>query len=255
MPQGGAGAGGRSNAHATAVAALAASEHGAPSGGVAGRPRAAKKGGPLARHRITPALAAALPGLTRNIEQMAAARLVRSGATVRLTDVKKSADAEAALKRAEKSSRAAGKAVSAILARGKNAKGVRGEFDANELAELDPELKTLLEHRRVTSGGGKAGAKAGAKAAEDPFAGVAAAAAGEAGEDSGDEGAGAGAASSAAMPRAGVKRRGGGGTVSGGKRVAALEKGAGGGGGGAKGGDALFASDAAVAAQFGADFL
>jgi hypothetical protein len=191
------------------------------------------------------AFKAGLGKMISDIEAIAAAKLVKSGAAVQLSDLKRIGQGEI---RTQGKKRARVNAVTSVLTRGRNLKGVRGEIDVDELAELDPELKAYVDHRKATAGGGgkKSGGGAGA------------------GGGSGHRGSGPIEATAPAVvvrrtgpidpttrPRgvgkvAAARANATGGTA---KRIMpnnAAEKPASAGG--------LFASDAQVAAQFGADF-
>ena len=196
------------------------------------------------------AFKAGLGKMISDIEAIAAAKLVKSGAAVQLSDLKRIGQGEI---RTQGKKRARVNAVTSVLARGRNLKGVRGEIDVDELAELDPELKAYVDHRKATAGGGGKKSTSGAGA----------------GGGSGHRGtgpieavAGAGAGAAAVVRRTGpidptTRPRGVGkvaaarANATGGpaKRImpsSAAEKPASAGG--------LFASDAQVAVQFGADF-
>jgi hypothetical protein len=175
--------------------------------------------------QINPNFGRALPSMVRDIEDAAAGKLLRSGASMKLDDLKRAGvDENKAI--AKKRKRV--NPVSALLARGRNIKGLRGEFSAEELAELDPDLKRLMAERERT-GGAKRAARAGG-------------------------GGGGGGGGEGALPaRAGGGGGGGGGAASGGRgRVQALS-----GAAGALSAEAggVFASDPEVAATFGKDFL
>lgn len=114
-----------------------------------GRERNVKKGGPR-EAALTPGFAAALPGMIKTAEAIAASRLTRSGAKIRLNEIKELASEEIKMKAEANRKR---NYVSEVLSRTRNVKGVRGEFDAEELAKLDPELKAILDKRHVSQGG------------------------------------------------------------------------------------------------------
>jgi hypothetical protein len=188
---------------------------------------------------INPNYKAALHGITRNIEQLVAGKLVQSGAKVHLTDIKRVGAAEVKDK-AQQRKRA--NKVSELLDKGRNLKGVRGEFNADELAELDPELKGILDHRKATAGGGTGGAAKRARAA----AAEAGSAEGGSGSGSGSGSGAAGAAEGSGMTASGAIKGKGARSL---KRVAALSAGA-----ASSGAAGVFASEQEVAATFGADF-
>lgn len=177
---------------------------------------------------ITESFASALPRMNQNTEAIAAAKLLKSGAIIRMKDVKEVGQLEIRQQRLDSKKK---NAVTDILNRAKNLKGFKGGLDAEELAALDPELKALLDHRKATSGR--------KRAAEDSTAQ--------------EEGAGSAAPSKGstiplpAAKKTKVSTAGGG---SKGVRVESLATGAGSGGG-----QPLFASDDAVASTFGKDFL
>jgi hypothetical protein len=98
------------------------------------------------------AFKAGLGKMISDIEAITAAKLVKSGAGVQLSDIKRIGAGE--IKSSNKK-RARPNAISRILSRGKNLKGVRGDFDISELADLDDELKVFIDHRRKTAGGGE----------------------------------------------------------------------------------------------------
>lgn len=100
------------------------------------------------------AFKAGLGKMITDIESIAAAKLVKSGAAIQLSDLKRIGQGEI---RTQGKKRARVNAVTQVLTRGRNLKGVRGEIDVDELAELDPELKAYVDHRKATSGKGKLG--------------------------------------------------------------------------------------------------
>lgn len=106
-----------------------------------------------------PRFKAALGGMILDIEAIAAAKLLRSGASVKMADIKRVGQTEV---RSAAKKRARPNAVSNVLGRGRNLKGLRGDYSAEELAELDPELKIIVDHRRATAGAGAAGGGGGA---------------------------------------------------------------------------------------------
>lgn len=187
------------------------------------------------------AFKAGLGKMISDIEAITAAKLVKSGAGVQLSDIKRIGAGE--IKSSNKK-RARPNAISKILSRGKNLKGVRGDFDISELADLDDELKVFIDHRRKTAGGGEkkpgsanAGTGGGASAA------VVAAPAAPLDASARPRGMGKAAAEA---------RAGGTGSVRGASRTQlTLPKEAAGTPAAAGG---LFASDAQVSARFGADF-
>lgn len=253
------------------------------------KPKNVKRGGPMGII-VNERFAAALPSMTRNIEHIIAGKAVQDGAHLIMRDVKDNGSAavkeRASLKRKRNE-------VSVLLSKGRNAKGVRGEFDVDELAELAPELKKLLTQRAATSGKTTTG---GARSSSSSNGGAAAhggagsgssgsggdgdgreidfdgeevrnrdrdthsedeegAAEGE-GQGSSSAGAAAAASSSSSSTVGGMSKskggKGKGKSKGSGRKLPLL---AGGGAGAGAGGAAVFASDAAVADTFGADFV
>ncbi len=226
-----------------------------------------RRGGPNGRP-LDAKLVTALPGLVRNIEAIVAGRAAQSGTFMRLKEMKEVGSREVEEKRAKAGGQRVNgvKAVNKVLEKARNAKGVRGGFDVEELAELAPELKDLI----AAAGGGDKSAKSSNAAARGPGAiggGAGAGAGGGSGVVVGPthgkrqlEGAGAGAGASATSSAAAVAKKS--------RQAEEAEKmrrrkaavGAGGAGGGAAaaagaGGASLFRDDAEVAAEFGADFV
>ena len=173
--------------------------------------------------QINPNYLASLPSITRNIEQLTAGKLLQSGLGLHLTDIRDSGKQEV---KAKGIKRKRANPITTLLQRGKNLKGVKGEFDAEELAALDPELRTMLDHRRATSGAGGGVSK----------------------KRRGGSG-GEGGAAGAGMPAPSGEGGGGGG---GGRGRAQALSGPLGTAAGAKG---VFATDAEVEGALGADFL
>jgi hypothetical protein len=215
-----------------------------------------KRGGPLVFHAAAanPGFASALHHMIGTIETIAAGKAARAGGSMRLGDVRKRGEVEAAAKRAEARAEAPGprgkESVAKVLAKCRNAKGVRGGFDVEELAELAPELKALLGQGQGKGQGG--GARGGAK---------------DGGSSGGADGAAQGAAAMAGLKR--KERAGAGGADADFGGAPSGKRRAGGGGGGGRAGAgagrdplpsgpapaSLFATDAEVAATFGADFV
>jgi hypothetical protein len=104
--------------------------------------------------QINPNFLKSLPSITRNIEQLTAGKLLQSGLGLHMTDIRASGKSEM---KAKGKKRRRVNPISALLLRGKNLKGVKGEFDTEELAALDPELRTMLAHRKASSGAGGSG--------------------------------------------------------------------------------------------------
>jgi hypothetical protein len=191
-----------------------------------------------------PRFKAALGGMILDIEAIAAAKLLRSGASVKMADIKRVGQTEV---RSAAKKRARPNAVSNVLGRGRNLKGLRGDYSAEELAELDPELKVIVDHRRATAGAGAAGGGGGGAGGGGGGGGAAGGAGGGGGSGGG------GGARAAGVP--GVRARGEGKSAhtrrtAGGASLtlpvgsASAPSAAGG----------VFASDAEVRATFGDDF-
>ena len=179
--------------------------------------------------QINPNFLKSLPSMTRDIEQLTAGKLLQSGQTLRLNDIREIGKQEV---KAKGIKRKRANPITELLSKGKNVRGIKGEFDASELAELDPELKSLMDHRKATSGGG-----GDAKRKRD-------------GGGSGANAAAAGAAGKGSMPAPSGGTEGGG---KGGGRGRALALSA------PLGEDAttrgVFATDAEVKASLGEEFL
>jgi uncharacterized membrane protein YgcG len=109
-----------------------------------------KRGGPL-NHTINPTFAAALPGMIRNIELIAAGKAMQSGIGLHTHDMKSAGAIEMKsikLKRVKGANKGATE-VAKIVNRGRNAKGIRGKFDIDELAALQPDLKKVVNKRQL----------------------------------------------------------------------------------------------------------
>jgi hypothetical protein len=205
------------------------------------KPKNVRRGGPMGI-MVNDNFAAALPSMTRNIEQIIAGKAVQDGAFLLLNDVKEKGATDvkehASLKRKRNE-------VSVLLSRGRNAKGVRGEYDLDELAELEPELKKLVTERMKTSGGGSgggSGGKKGSSSAEDDSASAAISNfVNDLGISRGKKRGGGGSGSASASG-------GGGGRP---QKVPALDKAT----GKSSSKEGVFADDDAVAATFGDDFV
>jgi hypothetical protein len=169
---------------------------------------------------------AAMPQMTANAEAMAAGKLLKSGALLRMNDVRASGAAELKEKALEARRK---NPVTALLSKTGHIKGMRGDMDIDELAALDPALKSLLDHRKVSAGGRKRPAPGAEGAVSSSLLG------------------------SGAPNKKGRSASGGGGRTGGGTRKGRAEGSAGASAG--EGGEALFATDAAVTAALGADFL
>lgn len=103
-----------------------------------------KKGGPM-NHIVNPNFTAALPGMIRNIEGIIAAKANLANSHIHLADIKVRGENEVKEKRKEmQKSLQRNKLVKKVLKKSRNAKGVRGEFDVDELSELSPELQQIL---------------------------------------------------------------------------------------------------------------
>ena len=104
----------------------------------------AKRGGPMNKI-VNPNFSAALPGMIRNIEGIVAAKANQANSHIHLADIKERGEQEVKEKRKEMlKSTQRNKQVKKVLKKSRNAKGVRGEFDVEELAELSPELQKIL---------------------------------------------------------------------------------------------------------------
>jgi uncharacterized membrane protein YgcG len=113
-------------------------------------PSDVKRGGPL-NHTINPTFAAALPGMIRNIELIAAGKAMQSGIGLHTNDMKSAGAIEMKsikLKRVKGANKGATE-VAKIVNRGRNAKGIRGKFDIDELAALQPDLKKVVNKRQL----------------------------------------------------------------------------------------------------------
>jgi len=109
-----------------------------------------KRGGPL-NHTINPTFAAALPGMIRNIELIAAGKAMQSGIGLHTNDMKQAGATEMKsikLKRVKGANKGSTE-VAKIVSRGRNAKGIRGKFDIDELAALQPDLKKVVNKRQL----------------------------------------------------------------------------------------------------------
>ena len=183
--------------------------------------------------QMNPNYLSALPGMVRDVEQIAAGKLLQSGATLKLRDIRESGVIE---KKKNTGKKKKVNPVTAVLARSKNLKGVKGSFDVEELANVDPELRTLLNNRKATSGAAKKKVLKEKNGSTEPGTG-------EGDTESGARAVGGGLTA----PRAISGKRGGSG------RVASLMEA--GGGGSASGEPSVFATDAEIGETFGSDFL
>lgn len=200
-----------------------------------------KRGGPMDK-QSNQLYIKNLPGMIRNVESIAAGKAVQSGSTIRLGEIKEKGKEELKTKAAGKR---AENLVTKVLKKGRNAKGVRGEFDIEQLAELAPELRKLVDQRAASKPKG-------------PGAGPAAAGAGIGMRTAGSKRTADSIDDSGSADTHNVKakkaRLSGGGGGAGGKRASTLAAPAAGPAAGS-GEDALFASDKQVATEYGDDFL
>jgi hypothetical protein len=90
---------------------------------------------------------AALPTMTRNVEMMTAGKLVQSGGWLKSNDLKLLANQQAEKKRKELDGADPLKKIFTKDSN-RNIKGLRGDFDVDELAELVPELKKTVDQAR-----------------------------------------------------------------------------------------------------------
>ena len=156
MPQGGAGGSRKRARSATASVSSAPPE----SSTYARKPdaKAVKRGGPL-NHTLNATFRAALPGMIRNIELIAAGKAVQSGLGLHTGDMQRAGAQEAhstKLKRVQ----VARKAGDAVVARRKRAGAISGECSASSLVigalsrlcrPLPPSSSTPLRARSCRS--------------------------------------------------------------------------------------------------------
>ena len=96
---------------------------------------------------LNPNFVSALPRMTRNVESMAAGKLVAGGSGLRTGELKRMAEAE--LERTAARRKLGGKLdIIAAAARRRHVKGMRGVLESGDLAELaklTPALRTQLD--------------------------------------------------------------------------------------------------------------
>jgi uncharacterized membrane protein YgcG len=212
-----------------------------------------KRGGPL-NHTINPTFAAALPGMIRNIELIAAGKAMQSGIGLHTNDMKQAGATEMKsikLKRVKGANKGSTE-VAKIVSRGQNAKGIRGKFDIDELAALQPELKKVVNKRQL-DGGEERTADQG-KIDDSRRITISKMVSGGSktnGRGAGGEGGGGGAGAGRSAGGGGGGGRGGAKT----NRINSLMKGDSNGGSSAVDARGLFSSDADVVGAFGKEFL